>query len=317
MGRSLEPAEESARNLEHLLQTGVPLLVGLVGITTWMLTGRALRPVDEIRREVERISATDLHRRVPEPAAHDEVGRLATTMNMMLERLDTSNEQQARLVADTSHELRSPLAAIRAQLETDSAYPDSDRWHTTRAAVLDETIRLQQLVEDLLQLAQNSPTTGARHGHQLVDLDDLVLAAVRRAQPTTQIALDATRVNAAQLHGSTPRLERLITNLLDNAIRHASTTVTIALRENDHQVDFVVADDGAGIDPADRDRVFEAFTRIDSARDSGGSGLGLAIASEIVRAHHGSIKVEDNQPGARFVVSMPMNGPPAVSPDRG
>lgn len=310
VGRSLEPAEESTKNLQHLLVTGIPLLVGLVAATTWFLTGRALRPVDEIRREVERISSTDLHRRVPEPPTHDEVNRLATTMNTMLERLDTANEQQRRLVADTSHELRSPLAAIRAQLETDDAYPDPTRWPGTRAEVLDETVRLQQLIEDLLQLAQSQATTGLGRRHSLVDLDDIVLAAVRRSQPGTGKTIDATNVNAGQLHGNTPQLERLATNLLDNAIRHATTTVTVTLRETDKHVELTVADDGPGIDPSDRKRIFEPFTRLDPARDrdSGGTGLGLAIASDIIQSHRGHITIEDNHPGARFIVTFPTSG---------
>ncbi len=307
VGRSLQPAEESTQNLQHLLLTGIPLLVGLVAITTWFLTGRALRPVDEIRREVEQISGSDLHRRVPEPPTHDEINRLAATMNTMLERLDTSNEKQRRLVADTSHELRSPLAAIRAQLEVDGSYPDPARWAMTRTEVLAETIRLQQLIEDLLLLAQPGSTDTTGDLKPLLDLDDVVLAAVRRAQPCTDKEITMAGMTAGQVRGNTPQLERLVTNLLDNAIRHASTAITIGLRETGQHIELTVADDGPGIDPADRQRIFEPFTRLDAARDrdSGGTGLGLAIAADIVHVHHGTITAEDAHPGARFVVDLP------------
>ncbi|MEO6629521.1 MAG: HAMP domain-containing sensor histidine kinase [Aquihabitans sp.] len=307
VGRSLEPAVESTQDLQHLLLTGTPLLVGLVAITTWFVTGRALLPVDEIRREVEQISGSDLHRRVPEPPTHDEINRLAVTMNTMLERLDTSNEKQRRLVTDTSHELRSPLAAIRAQLEIDGSYPDPTRWRVTRTEVLDETIRLQQLIDDLLLLAKPDSTDATGDQKPLLDLDDIVLAAVRRAQPGTDKVINTSHVNAGQIEGNTPQLERLVTNLLDNAIRHATTAITVALREVDKVIELTVADDGPGIRPADRHRIFEPFTRLDAdrGRDSGGTGLGLAIASDIVRVHQGTIAAEDAQPGARFVVSLP------------
>lgn len=308
VGRSLEPAEESTQDLQHLLLTGIPLLVGLVAITTWFLTGRALRPVDEIRREVEQISGSDLHRRVPEPPTHDEINRLAATMNTMLERLDTSNEKQRRLVADTSHELRSPLAAIRAQLEIDGSYPDATRWAMTRTEVLAETIRLQQLIEDLLLLAQPSPTDNTGDLKPLLDLDDIVLAAVRRTQAGTNKAINTAGVTAGQVRGNTPQLERLVTNLLDNAIRHAATSITVTLRETGQRIELTVADDGPGIDPADRQRIFEPFTRLDAARnrDSGGTGLGLAIAADIVHAHGGTITVTNGSAGAKFAVALPI-----------
>jgi signal transduction histidine kinase len=311
VGRSLQPADASTHDLQNLLLTGIPPLIGLVAITTWLLTGRALRPVDEIRREVEQISSSDLHRRVTEPPTHDEINRLAATMNTMLERLDTANEKQRRLVADTSHELRSPLAAIRVQLETDGSYPDPSRWAMTRTEVLDETIRLQQLIEDLLLHARPDVSGAAGHPKSLLDLDDIVLAAVRRAEPGTAKVINTAHVSAGQVQGSTPQLERLVTNLLDNAIRHAATIITIGLREAGRHIELTVTDDGAGIDPADRQRVFEPFTRLDTARDrdSGGTGLGLAIAADIVHAHGGTIAVDDVPTGARFVVALPT--PPA------
>src|SRR5262249_9211360 len=147
---SLETVADSSSSLERLLSFSVPALLALVGVLTWVVTGRALRPVEAIRHEVEVIGAEDLHRRVPEPANQDELGRLARTMNGMLGRLEDSTDRQRRFVADASHELRNPLAGIRAQVEVDLEHPELADWKTTQRDVLAETIRLQRLVEDLL-----------------------------------------------------------------------------------------------------------------------------------------------------------------------
>jgi HAMP domain-containing protein len=145
---SLEPAEKSVRTLGKLLTFGLPALLALVGVVTWFVVGRALGPVESIRREVEAISERDLHRRVPEPVVQDEIGRLAHTMNAMLSRLELATARQRRFVADASHELRNPLTSIRAQLEVDRAHPGGADWEATRTDVLAETVRLQRLVDD-------------------------------------------------------------------------------------------------------------------------------------------------------------------------
>jgi signal transduction histidine kinase len=308
---SLEPVSESTDSLGRLLAIGLPALLALLAATTWVVTGRALRPVEAIRREVEAIGARGLHRRVPEPKNDDEVGRLARTMNAMLSRLQSATDRQRRFVADASHELRSPLTGIRARLEVDLAHPDRADWEATHREVLDDTLRLQRLVEDLLVLARSDAgASGVGAGPTgPVDLDEIVLREARRLRSRAEgrVQVDTSHVSGAQVVGSADQLTRAVRNLLDNAARHARSAVTLMLSETSREVTLVVADDGAGIPPDQRERIFERFTRLDEARarDTGGTGLGLAITQEVVRAHSGTISVE-NTPGARFTITLPV-----------
>ena len=306
---TLEGIDESTASLVRLLLIGLPGLLVLVGVTTWVLTGRALRPVEAIRREVEAIGAEDLHRRVPEPSTVDEVGRLARTMNAMLGRLEASTERQHRFVADASHELRSPLTGIRAQLEVDLAHPELADWRTTEREVLDDTVRLQRLVDDLLTLAAADARVVDGAHREPVDLDEIVLTEARRLRSRTAHRVDTSAVSGAQVMGNADQLVRAVHNLLDNAVRHAHSAVTVTLGESASVAVLTVADDGPGVPLDQRDRIFERFARGDGARssDNGGTGLGLAITHEVVLGHGGSIVV-DNGPGARFVVSLPVAG---------
>jgi signal transduction histidine kinase len=306
VAKSLEPVENSVQNLILLLLLGIPPLLLLVGIITWTVTGRTLRPVEAIRAEVETISTKDLHRRVPESSVRDEIGLLARTMNSMLARLETATEREQRFVADASHELRSPLAAIRAQLEVDLAYPDTSDWRQSYDEVLDEIGRMQRLVDDLLVLARadHSRLTPTR---RTVDLDDLVLVECRRVRAHSTIDIDATEVSGGQVEGDAELLARALRNLLDNAVRHAQATVHVSLHEGAGTVTLEVADDGPGIATDQRAAIFERFARGDDARarTDGGTGLGLAITREIITAHHGRIWTEDAKPGARFIIAIP------------
>jgi signal transduction histidine kinase len=304
---SLEPVADSANSLVRLLLIGLPALLLLVGATTWVVVGRALRPVESIRAEVESIGAQDLHRRVPESGTPDEIGRLAHTMNAMLGRLEDATDRQRRFVADASHELRSPLTGIRAQLEVDLAHPDAADWQTTEREVLVDAIRLQRLVDDLLALATTDASALDAASREPVDLDEIVLSEARRLRSRTTHDVDTTRVSGAQLTGNRDQLARAVRNLLDNAARHADSTVTASLAESESAITFVVVDDGPGIPVEQQQRIFERFTRLDDARtrDNGGTGLGLAITREVVVAHGGTITV-DSAPGARFTVSFPL-----------
>lgn len=306
---SLGSVDESEDSLERLLLLGVPILVLLVGVTTWVVTGRALHPVEDIRREVEAIGAEDLHRRVPEPDTADEIGRLARTMNAMLGRLEDATDRQARFVADASHELRSPLTGIRAQLEVDLAHPEHADWQTTERDVLVDTVRLQRLVEDLLALATAHGASNDASHRETVDLDEIVLSETRRLRGRSSHEVDTAGVSGAQLQGNPDQLTRAVRNLLDNAARHADRAVAVSLVETDDAVRLSVVDDGPGIPEDQQARIFERFTRLDDARarDNGGSGLGLAITREVVLAHGGSIMI-DNAPGARFTVVFPLRG---------
>jgi len=306
VARSLEGIDDTTANLARLLVIGFPMLLALVGTTTWIVTGRALRPVEAIRVEVEGIGAEDLHRRVPEPDTADEIGRLARTMNTMLGRLQDASERQRRFIADASHELRSPLTSIRAQLEVDLEHPERADWQTTERDVLEDAVRLQRLVDDLLLLATAQATSPDSARREPVDLDEIVLREARRLRSGSSHTIDTAAVSGAQVVGSPDELFRAIRNLLDNADRHATSTVTLGLEEQDDGVILVVRDDGPGIPTERQADIFERFTRLDDARarDSGGAGLGLAITHAVVTAHGGTITVE-NAPGAQFTVRLP------------
>ncbi len=304
----LEDVDESVGALLTALAVGVPLATAVLAGILWWTVGRALRPVEEIRRRVDAISGARLDRRVPEPAEPIEMARLARTMNAMLQRLQASAEEQRRFVADASHELRSPLARMRAELEVDVAHPESADPGATAASTLAETVGLQRLVDDLLLLARGDAGALAPEP-VLLDLDDVVTGCVRRAAAGATV--DATDVRPVQVRGDRVQLERLVDNLLDNAVRHARSRVTVALGErSDGTAVLVVTDDGPGIAPADRERVFERFTRLDEARSAGvgGAGLGLSIARDVAERHGGSLVAEPAAAGARFVLILPVAG---------
>jgi len=331
VGQSLDTVGESTRALVALLAVGLPALLLVVGVTTWQVVGRALAPVDAIRAEVDAISAAELHRRVPLPPTSDEIGRLATTMNQMLDRLERARARERRFVADASHELRSPIAAIRQHAEVALNHPElADGLARTAHA---ESLRMQVLVDDLLLLAQADEHTLPLR-RRPVDLDDLVLDEARRlralpavrsaARRTDTLAVDtvasrlrsldslvvdSTGVSAARVNGDAAALRRALHNLGDNAARHAQGRVALALKECEGWAELLVDDDGPGVPVDDRVRVFERFVRLDDARTrtDGGSGLGLAIVAEIVAAHGGTAVVEDAPlGGARVTVRLPL-----------
>lgn len=306
---SLHPTVAATTTVAVALVGGLPFLVALVGALVWIFGGRALRPVEAIRAEVADITGHDLHRRVPEPSSTDEIARLARTMNQMLDRLEASAAAQRRFVADASHELRSPLAVLRTTLELATARPEDTAWPAAAADALDETCRLHRLVDDLLTLAQAEPGERPRRS-EAVDLDEIVLRESHRQRDIGPAAFDLHRVSGGRVLGDADQLTRVVRNLLDNARRHATTTVTVEVSADDDTVDLVVADDGPGIPSVDRHVVFERFARLDEARnlDDGGSGLGLAIVKEIITAHGGTVEVADSAVGARLAIRLPAPG---------
>lgn len=307
---SLEDVDESTAALITPLVVGLPLLLLLLGATTWVVVTRALRPVERIRREVEQITGDRLDRRVPEPPSHDEINRLAHTMNQMLTRLEESRTRQQQFVADASHELRSPLASIRQTAEVASAHPGALPEGELATAVLEEAARMQRLVEQLLLLTR-ADEGAVRRAHD-VDLDDLALAEARRVR-RNGLAVDASGVAPGRVRGEEIALAQVVRNLVDNAARHAASALAVSVREVAGGVELVVEDDGPGIPEIDRERVFERFVRLDEARtrDAGGSGLGLAIVGEIVATHGGTVQVGQSAlGGARFVVRLPARSLP-------
>lgn len=303
---SLDDVDESTTALVAGLAVAVPSATALLAAVVWWAVGRALAPVEGIRAQVDSISGSRLDRRVSEPAAPREIGLLARTMNAMLARLQRSAEQQRRFVADASHELRSPLARMRAELEVDAAHPGSADPAATAASVLAEAVALQRLVDDLLLLARGD--AGAMvPARVLLDLDEVVADQARLAR-ASGADIDESGVRPVQVRGDPGQLERAVSNLVENAVRHARSGVRVTLGHEAGRAVLAVSDDGPGIAPADRARVFERFTRLDPARSvaDGGAGLGLAIARDIVQRHGGTLTVADAPlGGARLVIELP------------
>ncbi|MEN3304212.1 MAG: hypothetical protein V7603_414 [Micromonosporaceae bacterium] len=294
-------SEASAR----LLIVGVPGIVLLAAGTIWLVVGRALRPVEQIRHAVTDITSADLSRRVPEPGTADEIGHLAQTMNGMLARLEDSTRKQRRFVADASHELRSPLAAIRTSLEVGLAHPDKAPWPVIAERAMRQSVRLEDMIEQLLLLAR---------------ADERQLAAKRQPVPVNAVLREIAETSARGLDvvidapnevatvGNPDHLRRLFGNVTENAARYARTRIVITARAAADRVTVEIDDDGPGIPEVDRERVFDRFVRLDTSRGrgSGTTGLGLAIAREIAIAHGGHIAItESPMGGARVIVTLP------------
>lgn len=307
VAESLELVAESTGVVVNLLLIGYPVVVLGVALASYWLAGRALAPVEAIRSRVARVEGTsELDARVPVPEGNDEVALLAVTMNAMLQRLEAASDRQRRFVGDASHELRSPLATIRAAHEIAALHPDSRDWTETSRDVLAELDRIDYLVDDLLLLAR-ADEHGLRIRSVDVDLEDLVNSEATRLRKLGNLTV---RVEAppVRIQGDPVHLARALRNLADNAARHAERHIDLRLQTVDQNVRVEVEDDGPGIGEADRERIFERFVRLDESRTraSGGAGLGLAIAREISRAHGGSLHVESGHRGARFVLLVPL-----------
>jgi signal transduction histidine kinase len=243
--------------------------------------------------------------RLPVPDSRDEVHRLAVTLNGMLHRLDAARARQRAFVADAAHELRSPLTNMRTELEVAQRLPDTTDWLSLSADLLTDVERLSRLVDDLLLLARadDASTRAVTAPIEPVELGQL-LAEVAARYPAVSYERPAVPLKTA---GDRDALGRVIANLLDNAVRHAEKDVTLSVAGDGAYQRMLVSDDGPGIPVADRERVFDRFTRLDDgrARDSGGSGLGLAIVRELVRRHGGTVTLGDASPGLRAEVRLP------------
>ncbi|MFD4421335.1 sensor histidine kinase [Agromyces sp. NPDC058484] len=308
-GRSMEPTDETLATVVGLLVVAVPLLIVLVAVTTWLVVGRALSPVERMRRQVDAVTSATLAQRLDETGTDDEIGRLARTLNGMLDRLDASQATQRRFISDASHELKSPLAALRQYAEVARDHPEGISRQELGDAVLEEGGRLERLVQGMLVLAR-ADEGALRLEPTDVDLDDLLLDEARRVRGAGALSVETSGIAAARVTGDLGLLRQLVRNLVDNAVRHAHSGMVLSVGPNADgaSVVLIVGDDGDGIPPAERDRVFDRFVRLDDARarDTGGSGLGLAIVREIARAHGGSVRVEESTlGGARLRVTLP------------
>jgi signal transduction histidine kinase len=278
------------------------LIIAMTALVAYRAVGRTLAPVDAIRVEMDEIRAANLHRRVPVPENQDEIKALAESVNTTLGRLEAAYEQLRRFTADASHEVRSPLTAIRAQVEEGLMYPNDTDWLQIGQAVLGGVERLQALVADLLLLARLD--AGAPLTCDPIDLAQVVEAELNRR--TSKVKVVSVLRESVYARCDRAGITRLLANLMDNAERHCASQVTVIVRSDGSSAVLEVSDDGAGIPVAEREAVFGRFTRRDTARDrdTGGSGLGLAIARQIAAVHGGALTIEDSERGARFVLRL-------------
>lgn len=310
VGGGSHSVEATARTVALLLAGGAPIVVAVAAGATYWLVRRSLRSVDAIRARVAEISTSGLAERVPVPSGRDEIAALAVTMNRMLSRIEAGHRVQQRFLADASHELRSPLATIISGLEVAEAHPDLLDAELAINTLLPEAQRMHTLIEDLLLLARADEQSLLRRKEELA-LDDIAEAETARARREARCEID-TDIRPARCTGDPMAISRMIRNLVENAVRHADSRVTVAVGSSNGAAILTVSDDGPGISPAERARVFERFVRLDSdrARSGGGAGLGLAIVAEVVAAHGGAVDVDDRPGGGtRMIVSLPQCEP--------
>lgn len=307
VGRATESIDDDLQAARNLLLLGVPIVLALAAVLVWMVVGRALRPVDRLREDVDAIVAAGAGQRVGPPGTADEIDRLASTMNDMLGRLDDQAEARRRFVSDASHELKSPVANVRALVESAGDDLDPEQWAELRRAVVGESNRLQLLVDDLLFLARGDEGR-LEPAQAVVHLDDVVFDEAERLDPLTTVTVDAAAVTPIDVIGDQALLARLVRNLVENASRHATDRVRLDLHAEDGWARLVVSDDGPGVPEAEQVRIFERFARVETGRDrtAGGTGLGLAIVAQIAQDHGGRVQVATAEDGgAAFIVDLP------------
>lgn len=287
--------DDAVRIARTALIVGYAVLLAVLAAVAWRLVGATLRPVEELRAGAEKITGAGSTDTLPVPRSADEIRRLADTLNGMLDRLESSRRRQRAFVADAAHELRSPLASLRTQLDValvTGTEPDT-------ADLLAEVDRLTGLVDDLLMLARADDAVPP--AREVLDLADLAQEVVARyADARVPVTLVPTDAGDLLVEANPTALARVLANIVDNAVRYASTGVAVTVGSAaDGRAVLAVTDDGPGIPDADRARVFERFTRLQDARDrnTGGSGLGLAIVGELVRQQGGSVTLNDKSPG--------------------
>ena len=313
VGVSLHRSEQALRGYLEILVVLVPLGLALAAGAGALLARTALAPIDRMTRTARQITADDLARRVELRGTGDELDRLAETLNEMLARLQATFAQIQRFAADAAHELRTPLTVLKGGLEVAlRASRTAEEYREVLVSSLEEVDRLVSLAEDLLILSRASAGVSGRL--TVVDLESLALEVMDVAMMLardTGVSLRMSGGGPLAVRGDAPALRRAVINLVENAVKYtpAGGAVELSLaRENGHAL-VVMSDTGPGIDPAERERVFQPFVRLDAARtrDTGGAGLGLAITRSIVVAHQGTITL-DSAPGrgCRFAIRLPL-----------
>lgn len=312
---TMAPARDALVRLRWTLAVLVPVVLLIAGFGGYAISGRALRPVDRMTRAAQVITVRHLDRRLDVPPAGDELSRLAVTFNDMLARLQAAVAEMSRLTAEASHELRTPVALIRATAEVAiSRDRSADDYRHALVDVLSHAERMSLLVGDLLTLARSDAGVEPEDRTTL-DLTQVAREAVDDVRPAAahaDVALTADiQAEPIEMHGYADALRRLIVILLDNAVKYSRPGGPASIRvsagpESPGTVAIEITDAGIGIDPADRPHVFDRFYRAASARQhaSEGSGLGLAIARTIVERHHGSIAIGDGPHGKGCTVSV-------------
>jgi heavy metal sensor kinase len=337
VGTSLRRTEQALlRYLETLLVL-VPLGLVLATAGGMAIAGAALKPIGDISRTARRITAEDLSLRIPRRPTRDELDHLVETLNAMLVRLDDAFAQMRRFATDAAHELRTPLTVLTGGIEVALRTPRSaEEYRQVLQSSLEEVRRLARLADDLLLLARTSTDLGSVVApvRDPVELEPLVLEVFdlgTRLAQGTGVSVRLGECVPAVVVAHAADLRRAVLNLVENAVKYtpAGGSVEVTLTRTRDAASIAVQDTGPGFDPADAERIFEPFVRLDAARvrDTGGSGLGLAIARSIVLAHRGAITVESAPAGgSRFTIHLPLAetgpgdrvpSPPAVSPDTG
>jgi len=318
VGVPLRSRDSTLNDLRSELLLGGPLALLLASLVGYVVAAAALRPVERMRARAESISEQELTERLPVPRARDELARLGQTLNAMLARIEQGVARERRFVADASHELRSPLALLRAEVELALEAPRSgEELRDALRSVGKEADRLSQLAEGLLLLARLDEGRLELRPERIAVrelLSDVAARFSRRAEEAGRLI----EVTAPDLiaGGDRLRLEQALGNLVENALRHGAGTIGLVARRLDDGIELHVTDEGSGFPAAFRSRAFERFSRADEARGSGGAGLGLAIAKAIVEAHEGSIVIASGPRGGADVrIWLPGSATTAAAPE--
>lgn len=305
-GASLEDRDDALSDLRTSFLIGGPMAVVLASGIGYVLASAGFAPMDAMRRRAKRISLTRSGERLPLPAAHDEVRRLGETLNAMLTRLEASIEQERRFVADAGHELRTPLAVVKAELETAIRNePHNPKVRVPMLAALEETDHLAQLAEDLLLIAR------AADGRlpvrrELLDIREVLAQTAARFADRAGQQERAIRIDVAcdeRVPLDPLRVRQALRNLVDNALRHGAGDIRLSARQDGDALQLDVTDEGAGFPPEFVAHAFERFALGDPTRTRNGTGLGLAIVLAIAQAHGGTATIVDT-PSAGATVRM-------------
>ena len=310
VGASTGDREEALAGLAGSFLVGGPIALLVASGLGYVLAGRALAPVEAMRRRAAEITLERSGERLPLPRAEDEIHDLGATLNTMLDRIEASLDRERVFVADASHELRTPLAILRTELELAERQQRSPA--ELRAAIVsagEEVDRLSRLAEDLLVIARSDQgrLPIKREPVELRELLERVSDRFeqRASETGRSIAVEASAGADAELDPL--RVEQALGNLVDNALRHGKGRISLGASANGDLAELWVADQGDGLAAGFEQRAFERFTRADEGRTGGGAGLGLAIVRAIARAHGGEVRPE----GARIVLTLPAGGAPA------